>query len=69
LVYRVIKNYLMDIRKKLEKEITETINENAKKMKDSLRPVPDIPAKREFLDHIQKARKENLERIKKLLDS
>jgi hypothetical protein len=55
----------MDIneRKKIVKDI---IDDQTKQMKKNIDPIPDSPAKREFLDHIENAKKEHLIRLDKL---
>jgi hypothetical protein len=55
----------MDIneRKKFVKDI---IDDQAKQMKKNIDPFPDSSVKREFLDHIENAKKEHLRRLDKL---
>jgi hypothetical protein len=52
---------------KERKNIVKVIVEDAaKQMKDSIAPFPDSSAKSEFLNHIEKAKKENLRMLDEL---
>jgi hypothetical protein len=52
-----------------KKLVKDSINDNAKRMKGNLEPLPDSPRKRKWMKDIENARKRTLTRLKDLTTS